>query len=88
MVFWARVVGGSFQIFSSESSDGLAWSGRVQRVDRPGLDNIQPHVLDLGEGQLDLYWERRKLPVERISRSCATRLPWTPFFRIDSSCPR
>jgi hypothetical protein len=30
--------------------------GRIQRIDRPGLDNIQPHVLDLGDGQLDLYW--------------------------------
>ncbi|OAB58818.1 hypothetical protein AY599_20125 [Leptolyngbya valderiana BDU 20041] len=56
MVFWARVVDGNFQIFSSDSTDGLAWSERIQRVSRPGLDNIQPHVLDLGDGRLDLYW--------------------------------
>jgi hypothetical protein len=56
-VFWARVVGGAFQIHASHSSDGGSWTAPVALSDRPGLKNIQPHALarEIG-GQVELYW--------------------------------
>lgn len=56
VVFWARVAGGAFQIFSAESKDGQAWSAPVQRISRPGLANVQPHGIILPGNVIDLYW--------------------------------
>ncbi|MBB6085872.1 sialidase family protein [Wenzhouxiangella marina] len=55
-VWWARVIDGSFQVVSSDSQSGAAWSPPVQRIERPGLANIQPRVLVLDDGLFDLYW--------------------------------
>lgn len=58
LVFWTRVVDGSFQIQVRHSSDGgLAWSPAQQLSDRPGLANVQPYALPAGRaGQVELYW--------------------------------
>jgi hypothetical protein len=55
-ILWARVADSAFQIFSSESVDGLMWSVPHQQISRPGHANVQPHGLLLPHGVIDLYW--------------------------------
>ncbi|MEN1728432.1 MAG: exo-alpha-sialidase [Pseudomonadota bacterium] len=81
MLFWARVVGNSFQLFSSVSADGSSWSTRVQRVDRPGLFNIQPHVIDIGNGELDLYWGAAQDGAGNDYNILRDRVIWDVLFR-------
>ncbi len=55
-IIWARVAEGAFQIFSSESDDGLTWTEPRQQISRPDLANVQPHGLLKTHGVIDLYW--------------------------------
>lgn len=56
LLSWTRVVSGSFQIHTSTSADGVAFSEPVQRVERAGFSNVQPHPLLRPDGTVELYW--------------------------------
>ncbi|MBN8726535.1 MAG: exo-alpha-sialidase [Xanthomonadales bacterium] len=61
-VLWARVDAGAFQIHSSHSADGSAWSAPRAQSDRPGLNNVEPFALPNGAGRVELYWAAGQLP--------------------------
>lgn len=61
-VLWARVEGGAFQIHSSHSADGSAWSPPRAHSDRPGLNNVEPFALADGAGRVELYWAAGQVP--------------------------
>ncbi len=63
VILWSRFIDGGFQVVSSRSADGVAWQPMLQHTDRPGFDNIQPHVLQgPTNGTLDLYWGAGQVP--------------------------
>ncbi len=56
-ILWARVIDGAFQIVSTVSSDGIAWTPPRQQTARAGLHNVQPHALPAAaSGVVELYW--------------------------------
>ena len=54
-VFWARVNGSAFEVYSSSSEDGKNWESNRQITFRKGLDDIQPHGVTLSNGCVELY---------------------------------